>query len=165
MLERAHWSDDQGNCVQFAASQSPRHCTDSWEPVITTSTDSDGWLYASVFRHGLFGINITVLAVQRHLGKQQERPGTAEHRHLDYTREGGRASQRATDFVRRRLWRKKAASAGHPAQMPHAEADQAAPLPAEALVSPATIMLGTRLVHHAAPLHSIRLSCILLCHT
>ena len=67
-------------------------------------------------------------------------------RHFDYAREGGRASQRATDFVRRRLWRKKAgpsdASAieqGKPAAGKHAAAAVT-----NALISPTTVMFGAR---------------------
>ncbi|KAL0037996.1 hypothetical protein WJX79_008937 [Trebouxia sp. C0005] len=116
LLERAHWSDAQGNPVQFDKARSPRHCPESWEPVVTISTDPDGYQYASVFKH------------------------------FDYAREGGRASQRATDFVRRRLWRKKAgpshASAieqGRPAADKHAAAAVT-----NALISPTTVMFGAR---------------------
>ena len=71
-------------------------------------------------------------------------------RHFDYAREGGRASQRATDFVRRRLWRKKAApsdanvkdhSLNSAASL---GAQQAARAVTNALISPTTVMSGAR---------------------
>ena len=71
-------------------------------------------------------------------------------RHFEYTREGGRASQRATDFVRRRLWHKKAASSDANAKA-HSKngtvsdgVQQAARAMSHALVSPATVMSGAR---------------------
>ena len=71
-------------------------------------------------------------------------------RHFDYTREGGRASQRATDFVRRRLWRKKAVPSDTREQT-HTQNNtasdgeqQKARAMAKALVSPTTVMSGAR---------------------
>lgn len=71
-------------------------------------------------------------------------------RHFDYVREGGRASQRATDFVRRRLWRKKAAPSDA-AVTDHSQstaaslgAQQAARPVTNALISPTTVMSGAR---------------------
>ncbi|KAL0036871.1 hypothetical protein WJX77_003190 [Trebouxia sp. C0004] len=116
LLERAHWSDAQGNPVQFERTQSPRHCPESWEPVVTISTDPDGYQYASVFKH------------------------------FDYAREGGRASQRAADFVRRRLWRKKAGPSDTSAieQGKAGAGKHAAASVTDALISPTTVMFGAR---------------------
>ena len=51
MLERTHWSDAHGNPVHFDRTQSPQQCPESWEPVVTISTDPDGYQYASVFKY------------------------------------------------------------------------------------------------------------------
>ena len=64
-------------------------------------------------------------------------------RHFDYTRQGGRASQRATDFVRRRLWRKKAGPADA-SDTASDGAQQAARSVASAVISPTTVMSGAR---------------------
>ena len=71
-------------------------------------------------------------------------------RHFDYTREGGRASQRATDFVRRRLWRKSAVSS-EASMADHStgaelsdDALQTAKAMADRLISPTTAMFGAR---------------------
>ena len=73
-------------------------------------------------------------------------------RHFDYSREGGRASQRATDFVRRRLWRKKPG----PSDLPATEqgklcattetGHQTASVATDMLISPTTVMAGARCV-------------------
>ena len=75
-------------------------------------------------------------------------------RHFDYTREGGRASQRVTDFVRRRLWRKKAVPSDASVQT-HMQnstnsdgVQQAARAMAKALVSPTTVMSSARYHTH-----------------
>ena len=66
------------------------------------------------------------------------------HRHFDYPRAGGRASQRATDFVRRRLWRRKAQLADHMAALPRQEALPSDGQSADTLISPATVMFSTK---------------------
>ncbi|KAG7675249.1 hypothetical protein Ndes2437A_g00453 [Nannochloris sp. 'desiccata'] len=53
-----------------------------WEVVITPSTDTEGWQYATVFKH------------------------------LQYKRPGGRASQRFGDTCRRRAWRRRTDHSG-----------------------------------------------------
>ncbi|KAK9824447.1 hypothetical protein WJX72_010311 [[Myrmecia] bisecta] len=60
----------------------PQEGSELWEPVVLQSTDAEGWQYASFFKH------------------------------FESPREGGRASQRAGDFVRRRQWRRTDTTSG-----------------------------------------------------
>ncbi|KAK9827419.1 hypothetical protein WJX74_000870 [Apatococcus lobatus] len=88
-----------------------------WEIEVLPSTDPEGWRYGSVFRH------------------------------LDNNREGGRASCRTSDFVRRRTWRLKHGSMHtQPSQqipVPSTSAEVKAAL-AGSLISPATEIQGAR---------------------
>ncbi|KAK9788836.1 hypothetical protein WJX73_008421 [Symbiochloris irregularis] len=145
LLERPTWSDAQGQGLQVPAPptvENPR----GWGVQVSHSTDSEGWQYASVFKH------------------------------LEYDRPGGRASHRATDFVRRRCWKlQEAERPASTAQQGQASgnADEKEGMPSHAsylggkvtdavraavatgqlaegsLVSPATHMHGSRLRRQA----------------
>jgi hypothetical protein len=91
ILDIPLWTDAYGNEIALtnlqsntddratlpAASSSLITESPDWEMVITPSTDTEGWQYATVFKH------------------------------LQYKRPGGRASQRFGDTCRRRAWRKR----------------------------------------------------------
>ena len=155
LLERAHWGDAQGNPLQFDNGKSPRHCLKDWDLVVTVSTDSDGWQYASVFKYAdclafmfrvcadlAYSSRVACIAIQAVL--------QTPCRHFDYAREGGRASQRATDFVRRRLWHKRAAPSNTSMAKQHgggpgsSSAQEATKAVTDALISPTTVMFGAR---------------------
>ena len=48
LLERATWSDAEGNPLQLDPVPEPDG--GAWQLVVTPSTDCDGWQYGSVFK-------------------------------------------------------------------------------------------------------------------
>ncbi|BDA50637.1 probable Sn1-specific diacylglycerol lipase alpha at N-terminal half [Coccomyxa sp. Obi] len=120
LLDRSNWTNTEGKPVQ--ADPLPTEVSSNeWDLVFDHSTDAEGWVYGSVFKH------------------------------LEYSRPGGRSSQRAGDFVRRRLWRRKAASqsSGAHCEVSGAERTAGAAVAAagsavSSLVSPVFSMQGVR---------------------
>lgn len=104
LLERPPLSDASGQPVTLPDPPDDArhtHTSKGWTVHISPSTDADGWQYASVFKY---------VAMMLHCGTMYLFPRlhlACLHRHFDYTRPGGRASQRSHDFVRRRQWRRE----------------------------------------------------------